>query len=200
MAKLTDSDLRKSRITSNRRRAVSAAKSFWSDSQKAEACTTYFLLGGNLTLTSKKLQIPYETLKTWKKSDWWRELENDIRNEERLTLSSKLRNLMDASLTVVQDRLEKGDWIYDQKTGELRRKPVSMRDAGKLAMDAANLRTKMDIQENHTVSVEHIEDKLQKLANAFSDLAKGKKLELTKAEDIPFVDEVPNDANESQMG
>lgn len=173
---------------SSRNRATGAVMKRWSDRQKIEACTTYFMLGGNLSLTAEKLKIPHETLRTWKKSDWWKELEDDIRREERLTLSTKLRNLMDASLTLVQDRLEHGDWIYDQKEGELRRKPVSMKDAGKLAMDAANLRTKMNIQENHTVAAEHIEDKLNKLAKAFSDLANGKKLETGPVEDVEYVE------------
>lgn len=173
---------------SSKNRATGAVMKRWSDRQKIEACTTYFMLGGNLSLTAEKLKIPHETLRTWKKTDWWKELEDDIRREERLTLSTKLRNLMDASLTLVQDRLEHGDWIYDQKEGELRRKPVSMKDAGKLAMDAATLRTKMNIQENHTVAAEHIEDKLNKLAKAFSDLANGKKLETSEAEDIEYVE------------
>jgi hypothetical protein len=175
-------------MKSSRNRSVSAVGKRWSDRQKIEACTTYFMLGGNASLTAKKLGIPYETFVDWKKTDWWKELEDDIRREERLTLSTKLRNLMDASLIEVEDRLKKGDWFYDQKNGELRRKPVSMKDAGKLAMDAANLRTKMDIQENHTVAAEHIEDKLNKLAQAFSDLANGKKIELKQAEDIEYVE------------
>jgi hypothetical protein len=181
-------------LKSSKRRAVGAVMKRWSDSQKMEACTTYFMLGGNLTLTAEKLKIPYETLKTWKKAEWWQELENDIRQEEKLTLSTKLRNLMDASLVLVQDRLENGDWIYDQKAGELRRKPVSMKDAGKLAMDAANLRTKMNIQENHTVAAEHIEDKLNKLAKAFTDLAQGKKLETGPVEDVEFVEKETDNA------
>lgn len=181
-------------LKSSKRRAVGAVMKRWSDGQKMEACTTYFMLGGNLSLTSEKLKIPYETLKTWKKSDWWKELEDDIRREERLTLSTKLRNLMDASLVLVQDRLENGDWIYDQKAGELRRKPVSMKDAGKLAMDAANLRTKMNIQENHTVAAEHIEDKLSKLAKAFADLANGKKLDTGPVEDVEYVEKEDKDA------
>lgn len=181
-------------LKSSKRRAVGAVMKRWSDSQKMEACTTYFMLGGNLSLTSEKLKIPYETLKTWKKSDWWKELEDDIRREERLTLSTKLRNLMDASLVLVQDRLENGDWIYDQKAGELRRKPVSMKDAGKLAMDAANLRTKMNIQENHTVAAEHIEDKLSKLAKAFADLANGKKLDTGPVEDVEYIEKEDEDA------
>lgn len=181
-------------LKSSKNRAVGATMKRWSDRQKIEACTTYFMLGGNLSLTSEKLKIPYETIKTWKKSDWWKELEDDIRREERLTLSTKLRNLMDASLVLVQDRLENGDWIYDQKEGELRRKPVSMKDAGKLAMDAANLRAKMNIQENHTVAAEHIEDRLGKLAKAFADLANGKKLETGPVEDIEYIDKEEDDA------
>lgn len=180
-------------LKSSKNRAVGATMKRWSDRQKIEACTTYFMLGGNLSLTSEKLKIPYDTLKTWKKADWWKELEDDIRREERLTLSTKLRNLMDASLVLVQDRLENGDWIYDQKEGELRRKPVSMKDAGKLAMDAANLRAKMNIQENHTVAAEHIEDRLGKLAKAFADLANGKKLETGPVEDVEYIEKEDNE-------
>lgn len=188
---LSDNPVSKN-LKSHRRRAHDATKNWWSDKQKIECVTTYFLLGGNVKLTAEKLRIPYETVRTWKKTDWWKELEDDIRREERLTLSTKLRNLMDASLVEVEDRLKNGDWIYDQKAGELKRKPVSMKDAGKLAMDAASLRTKMDIQENHTVAAEHVEDKLAKLAKAFSDLAKG---QLGSIDDLPYK-ELPNEVKE----
>lgn len=181
-------------LKSHRARAAGATKSWWSDKQKIECVTTYFLLGGNVKLTADKLRIPYETVRTWKKTDWWKELEEDIRREERLTISTKLRNLMEAGLIEVEDRLKNGDWIYDQKAGELKRKPVTMRDAGKLAIDAANLRTKMDIQENHTVASEHIEEKLSKLAKAFSDLARG---QLGSIEDLPYK-ELPNDKEDTQ--
>lgn len=193
---LSDSDHYKN-VKSSNKRSVSAFKDRWSDRQKIECITTYFMLGGNVKLTADKLKIPYETVRTWKKTDWWKELEEDIRREERLTLSTKLRSLMDAALVEVQDRLEKGDWIYDQKAGELKRKPVSMKDAGKLAMDAATLRTKMDIQENHTVAAEHIEDKLNKLAKAFSDLAKGK-VTTEEAEDLPYVEVVEDAVHEER--
>lgn len=195
---LSDSEYYK-QVRSSRKRAVSTENARWSDRQKIECVTTYFLLGGNVKLTAEKLKIPYETVRTWKKTDWWKELEDDIRREERLTLSTKLRNLMDASLMEVEDRLKNGDWIYDQKVGELKRKPVSMKDAGKLAMDAANLRTKMDIQENHTVAAEHIEEKLSKLAKAFTDLAQGKRLDLENAEDIPFVEQISEESTQDAI-
>jgi TRAP-type mannitol/chloroaromatic compound transport system substrate-binding protein len=98
---------------------------------------------------------------------------------------------MEKSWDVVSDRLQHGDWIYDQKAGELRRKPVSLRDAAKVANDTALLRERMDMNENFTVAADQIEDKLTKLAKAFSDLSKGK-LEAPQAEDIAFVEEVPD--------
>jgi transposase-like protein len=162
----------------------------WSDTQKIEAVTTYLMLGGNLSQTSKALKIPLQTLNVWKYSEWWNHLERDVRKEERLTLSTKLKKVMDLSLEVASDRLERGDWIYDQKAGELRRKPVSMRDASKLAMDAANLRTKMDLNENHTIANEEISSKLEKLAEAFTNLSKGIKVTQEEVEDIEFVEEV----------
>ena len=192
---LSDNPLYKT-FKSPPRRAVEAdTNKRWSDQQKIEAVTTYFMLGGNLSQTSKALKIPLVTLAMWKRSEWWNSLERDIRKEERLALSTKLKKVMDLSLEVASDRLEKGDWIYDQKAGELRRKPVSMRDAGKLAMDSANLRTKMDLQENHTIAQEEIAGKLEKLAEAFTNLSKGIKITKEEAEDIEYVEEIREEDN-----
>lgn len=170
---LSDSVHRKNQ-KSPRNRAVNApTNKFWSDRQKLEAVTTFLMLGGNAAMTARKLGIPVETIYVWKRHDWWKDAVDEIRKEERILLSTKLKGVMDTSLEVVKDRLENGDWIYDQKAGELRRKPVSIRDAGKIAIDAANLRTKMDIQESHTIANEQIEEKLTKLAQAFTNLSKG---------------------------
>lgn len=149
------------------------------------------MMGGSVKMVSELTKIPQDTIYIWKRTDWWNNLVNEIRKEERLTLSTKLKNVMEASWAVVADRLENGDWIYDQKTGELRRKPVSVRDAGKIAIDAANLRTKMDIQENHTIANEQIEEKLAKLAKAFTNLSKG----ITNnqsVEDVEFLENPDN--------
>ncbi len=190
---LTDSVSRKNRKSVRNRSVTAKTNKFWSDRQKIEAVTTYLMLGGNAAMTARQLRIPVETIYTWKRYDWWHELVEEVRKEERLTLSTKLKNVMDTSWDVVKDRLEKGDWIYDQKAGELRRKPVSLRDAGKIAIDTANLRTKMDIVENHTVANEQIEEKLTKLAQAFTNLSKG----ITNnqaVEDIEFTEEEADDA------
>lgn len=170
--KFSDAKQRKVAVRKNRDPLAPTNKR-WSDKQKLETVQTYFMLGGNLSLVGKTLNIPYQTLMSWKSSDWWHDLENEFRREEKIQLSTKLKKIADSGLSVIADRMEKGDWVINQKTGELVRRPVLMKDAAKVAMDASTLRTKLDLNDNHTVSAEHVEDKLAKLAKAFSDLAKG---------------------------
>ena len=168
------SDAEKRNVSKRKNRPVEATTNKrWSDKQKLETVQTYFMLGGNLTLVGKTLGIPYPTLQVWKHSEWWHNLEDEFRKEEKIQLSTKLKKIADTGLSVIADRMEKGDWVLNQKTGELVRRPVLMKDAAKVAMDASTLHTKLDLGENHTVSAEHIEDKLNKLAKAFSDLARG---------------------------
>lgn len=183
---LSDSEFQRERKSVVSRPLEKAGRS-WSDKQKVDAVATYFLLGGNLKLVSSTLTIPYDTLKTWKKSQWWKDLERDLRQEETLKISTKFRSILEKSLDIVEDRLAHGDWIYNQKTGEMIRKEVSIRDASKVAIDAANIRQKLELEENYTVAQEQIQDKLSKLAEAFSALAKGQKFE-EPAEDIEFVE------------
>lgn len=47
---------------------------------------------------------------------------------------------MKKALAVTLDRLENGDFFYDQKTGKVKRKPVSMTDAHRVAVDLMSRR------------------------------------------------------------
>jgi len=157
----------------------------WSDNQKVEAVTTYLMLGGNVRLTSSALQIHEQTLYTWKKMDWWNNLIKEIRQEEKLELSTKLKKIISKSWAVVEDRLENGDYVYNSKTGETTRKGVSLRDASKVAVDAALLRDKVGTSESFTTATEQIGDKLAKLADAFTKLSKGV-VAIQHVEDIEY--------------
>ena len=189
---ISDSVFKKELASPKKRRGPDDANKFYTDSQKIEAVTTYFLLGGNLALTARKLKINEGTLRGWKYSNWWKDLEKEIRTEERLKLSSKLKKIIGTSWEAVEDRLEHGDFFFDQKAGEVRRKPVSMKDASHIALEATKLHNNMQLEADHSVASEAIEDKLNKLAVAFSNLAKGIKPE-APAEDIEFVERVEKD-------
>jgi len=162
----------------------------YSDNQKLEAVTTFLMLG-SLKLTSGVLKIPYDTLKLWRKSEWWKDVEKDLRIQDDLQLSKRLQNLMNKSLDVVADRLENGDFIYDQKAGEIRRKPVSMKDAHKVSMDVAERRDVLinrHLEEN-SITTDKIETRLADLAKEFARIASKVTSGPVEVTDVLFVQE-----------
>ena len=156
---------------SGKRRPVNAKTNLaWSDSQKIEAVQTYLLLG-SVKQTSFALKIPEPTLIQWRTKDWWKDLEKEVKAEESITLSNKLKTLVDKSLNLVGDRLDKGDFIYDQKTGKLKRKPVALRDIHRVAVDMVAVRDRINHHETQTIAQDSIADKLAKLAAEFAKVA-----------------------------
>lgn len=179
-----------------RRRAVDRSRGRWSDSQKIEAVTTYMILG-SLKLVAGALKIPFDTLKTWKKTEWWKEIETDLRVQEDLQLSNRLKKIVERSFDVVEDRLEHGDFFLDNK-GNLKRKPVAMKDAHKVAMDMAVRRDELIDRhvQNESISTDKIEKKLGDLAAEFARIASQvtavKPVEVT---DVIFAPQRGNDDN-----
>src|SRR5689334_8475257 len=91
----------------------------WGDKQKIEAAQSYMLLG-NMALTARITGIPEITLRVWKRTEWWKNLMQELKEQENLEMSNRLRKIVDASLSAVEDRVVNGDWVFDQKTGEMR--------------------------------------------------------------------------------
>ncbi len=168
---LSDSELKQARPTV-RRRAIEGRKRHWSDSQKVEAVQTYMILG-SLKLVSGALKIPFDTIKVWKQSEWWKTLEGELRVQEDLQLSTRMKKIINRSYDVVEDRLEHGDFVYDQKTGTMRRKPVNMKDAHKVAIDL--MEKKDELIDRHmkgeSVSTDKVEKTLRDLADSFARIA-----------------------------
>lgn len=169
---LSDAPSKKPRKSNRDRSILAKTNKQWSDQQKTEAVQSYLLLG-NLALTSRILGIPEVTLRVWKASTWWKDLVEEIKSQERVELSSKMKKIMNASLSVVEDRLVNGDFQFDQKTGQVIRKPVNMKDAHKVAMD---LQERADVIEaadkpKDIASEASMEDKLLRLASKFAEMA-----------------------------
>jgi hypothetical protein len=156
---------------SKRPRAIGDKSRHWSDSQKIEAVTTYLALG-EIRLTANVLKIPEVTVRLWKQKDWWKEIEAELRTQENLQLSTRLKRIVTKSIEAVEDRLEHGDYIYDQKIGQLIRKPVSLQAAHKVTMDMIDKREALLDRQPQAVSLEQIDDKLKKLAEKFAEIAR----------------------------
>ena len=142
----------------------------WSEKQRMEAVNSYLLLG-NLALTGRILNIPEITLRVWKAQTWWKDAVAEIKASEKVQLSTRIKKLVDGALAVVEDRLLNGDFQFDQKSGEVIRKPVNMKDAHKVAVDMVDKAEQLERGEKVEQTEEHVEDKLLKLAEKFADMA-----------------------------
>lgn len=158
------------------RRSTDATQHRWSDNQKIE-CVKTFLVTGNLRQAAAMLRIPEQTVRSWRQSNWWKEIEGELRLQDELQLSQRLQSVIGRSLDVVEDRLEKGDFLYDQKTGQMRRRPVSARDANKIAQDNMTRRDLIESRPQNIETKEATADKLLKLAQKFAELAGAAKKE-----------------------
>lgn len=194
---LSDSNLVKEQKRAPKRRAIADPHARWSDNQKIEAVTTYLILGV-LTQVSRTLGIPIDTLNRWKATSWWKDLELELRNQEKLVLGNRLKHLVEKSLNVVEDRLDKGDFVWDQKAQALVRKPVSMKDAQKVATDFMDRKHQLVTTEAHTIAEEGVKEKLEKLAKSFEEFA-SKQLEKPPVQvtDVVFLRENEPFAEES---
>lgn len=145
----------------------------WGDKQKMEAAKHYMLLG-NMELVSRLTGIPAITLKVWKKSEWWKTLMLELKEQENFELSGNLKTIVEASLKAVVDRLEHGDWVYNQKTGALDRKPVAMKDAHKVATDLMDRRKQLEkaLEAPKESSPETQQDHLEILAKKFASFVR----------------------------
>lgn len=162
------SDNPKSRDRKPKIRSVLAETNVqWSDKQKIEAVQSYLLLG-NLALTSRILSIPEITLRVWKTTQWWKDAAAEIKLQENIQMSGRLKKIVDASLTAVEDRLQHGDWVYDQKTGKMMRKEVGIKDAHKVATDLMDRQKVIEKATQPVTQEEQNDDKLLKLAEKFA--------------------------------
>jgi S-adenosylmethionine:tRNA-ribosyltransferase-isomerase (queuine synthetase) len=154
----------------------------WSD--KTKACQLY-MLNGNMRIVSEVTEIPYDTLCDWKRSEWWPTLVEEIRAAKRAKTGVKLSSIIDTSLEVLQDRLENGDWVLNNKTGAMVRRPVSLRDATTATNNLLTRQLQMeeiaDKMENNKTTVQ---ETLALLAKEFKKMTNHRTKQL--ATDIEF--------------
>lgn len=165
---LSDSELLKDRKT--RRRALEAKGKHWSDSQKLEAVQTYLMLG-SVRMTAAALKIPEITLKVWRASTWWKDLESELKIQDELQLSTRLKKIAEKSFAAVEDRLEHGNFVFDQKTGKIRRIPVNLKDAHKVALDSIHQKELIGKKHVDVANDGQVLDKLAQLAEKFAQMA-----------------------------
>jgi hypothetical protein len=146
-----------------------------------------FLALGSMRQVSEITNIPIVTLTKWRNEDWWDQLVAEVKTTQNAKVSNKIQAIIERALEVVEDRLENGDLVYNSKDGTLIRRPIPLRDVGKLTTELMNRKHQLDkspVQSN--LNTESVADKLKVIADEFKKWNR-KTLKL-EAEDIPFVE------------
>jgi hypothetical protein len=162
---------------SRRKRKKPGEKAWWSDNQRIELVTTW-LATGNMALAASTLQIPEPTARRWKATAWFKQLVEDIRSEENLVLDAKLNKVVSKSVDALLDRVENGDFQFDQREGKLVRKPISARDASAITSDIIDRRELLQGKKVvQTDTTRKMEERLLKLAEEFGKFASMRTIE-----------------------
>lgn len=170
----------------------------WSQESRIAAVSQYLVLG-NLALVSSCTGIPHQLLRNWKTQPWWSETESQIRATESIQMDNKLSKIVDKSLDAVMDRLENGEFVYNQKTGQVVRKQVSMKDAAKVTVDLITKRELLrgNATERKESTIISVEDQLKALALEFAKWQKPEKqletVDVVATEIMPEEDVSPLD-------
>ena len=157
-------------------------RKLWADSKKYEAITV-FIATGSLTQTALQTKIPFETLKKWRKSEWWTDKIKELQEEDYSRLDAKISKTIDKALDELIDRVEKGDSMYDPRTGKIVKVPAKMRDVNRAFDSLLEKRQLLRKQPTKIVQQESTASQLQNLAEQFAKFVTGKAKE-EKLEDL----------------
>ena len=136
--------------------------------EKAEAAKKYMLLG-NMRLVSELTGVPYNTLHDWRKQEWWGTLLEEIKAAQKAKRNNKLNEVIDESIELITDRIRNGDWVLNNKTGEVQRRPVSLRDIGNLTNQLITRQVQMEeINSRMDHQKETVQETLKALATEFA--------------------------------
>ena len=156
--------------------------------EKRIEVVTKWLGLGNMRLVAELTGVSYQLCREWKTSEWWQELVDEVKASRSLQLDTKLSKIVDKSLETIADRLENGDVVFNQKTGQVVRKEVSLKDATKVATDLLTRQAVLQKLEHEQVVQKDqgtIQDQLKLLAQEF---AKFNGRNTGPIQDIPFVE------------
>lgn len=162
-----------------RRRAVKGSNKHWSQQQKIECALTYIATGSE-TKTAASTGIPKATIHIWRYQPWWKELIQQIHDERDDEINADISKIIEKSMSVVSDRLEHGDFGFNQKTGEIFRKPVNLQQSHRVLSDMIDKRNLLNGKPTKRVETTEVSNQLEFLAKKFAEFASMSKQQLTR--------------------
>lgn len=164
-------------------------KAAWTQQQKLQAVATYVMLG-NLTETSLVTEIPRYTLREWKVKDWWKDLVNQIRDEDVQQLDSNLQRVIQKALKATEDRLDAGEYQYDPKTGKVIRIPIKANIALKITTELLTKQEHLRDKPERMEVEKTIDARLAKLADEFVKFSSARTINVKATSDSTKIESV----------
>lgn len=157
------------KITLRNKNAVHRPYTTWPIEKRVEVVSQFLVLG-NLKMVSAITGVSYELVREWKTQPWWKELESEIRQTQNIEMDTKLSKIVDKSLDAVLDRVENGEFFYDQKAGKIKRKPASLRDVARVSVDMISKREliRHGVEDRKETTQIAVAEQLKLLASEFS--------------------------------
>lgn len=145
------------------------------DDKKRTEVATLFAATGNMKSCAELTGVPYATVIKWRKEEWFKEILDEVRNENNDIIDQKFTELITGTLDKLGDRIENGDYQV-LRDGTLIRVPVKARDL--TLVTAINIDKRQLLRGLPTTRSEQVKTELpsiEDLAKKFIELAsKGK--------------------------
>ena len=165
--------------------------------EKKVQCVDLWLKLGNLRVVAEKSGVSYQLVKEWRVMPWWKQVEDEILATRRVNVNNKLNEIVDTALDTIQDRLVNGDVIYDIKNGELKRKPVGLRDATGAATAILQRQHQIEARQKDEVDTQTTKSIQEQLTMLATEFARFNHRSNQNATDITFK-ELPNAVHEER--
>lgn len=157
--------------------------------EKKYATVAVYLKCGSLRETERNTGVPAVTIENWRKSPWWDNIVNEIKTAQHTQQDNKLSQIINKALNKIEDALDNGELILNNKTGEMVRKPVGLRDATRAASEL--MQRQMAV--NKTLAIEQVQkqtvdETLKYLATEFAKMVNSKPetIDLEEVSDAEF--------------
>lgn len=146
---------------------------WYSEKDRIKAAATYAVVGNSMRV-QEITGIPSWRIRRWKTEPWWQAVIDRIRDEKDDALDVKFTQIVEKTVETINDRLENGDYIYDVKRQELKRKPIGGKEAAVITSIFMDKRTLLREKRNKHQESELVMDKLKKIAEEFKSFVKAK--------------------------
>lgn len=105
---------------------------------------------------------------------WWKDKIQEIQKDDYDRIDTRLTKAIDKTLDEVMDRLNNGEYMFDVRTGKVKRIPAKLRDINTTFTQLLDKRQLIRKQPTKIVEQQSTAAQLQNLAEQFTKFVTGK--------------------------